>query len=110
LVQAIPPITTSLIKRFTTVCNQNVCFLQHHTLSIERKGKRCLATCSSYSPTSLAEPTISKSHEKHQTTFINSTVLAFYKASTHHTAPGLINLQQTTQRKTPISTTPKTLK
>jgi hypothetical protein len=46
------------------------------------------ATCSSYSPASLAELTISKSHEKLQTTFINSTVLAFYKASTHHTAPG----------------------
>jgi hypothetical protein len=50
---------------------------------------------------SLAEPTISKSHEKLQTTFINSTILAFYKASTHHTALGLINLQQTNKEKLP---------
>jgi hypothetical protein len=79
----------------------------HHT---KKKKKKAISTThSSYSPLSLAKPTISKSHEELQTTFINFVVVVFRKASAHHTTLGLINLQQTTQRKTPISTTLETL-
>jgi hypothetical protein len=48
---------------------------------------------------SFVELAISKSHEKLQTTFINFVVLAFHKTNAHCTTLGLINLQQTTQRK-----------
>jgi hypothetical protein len=82
---------------------------QHKEEEGKKKGVWLSTTCSSYSLTSLAKPAISKSHEKLQTSFINSTVLVFRKTSAHHIV-GLINLQHTTQRKkTPISTTLETV-
>ncbi len=95
MVQGIPPI------------HHLIDLTLHHSKK-RRKGVQLSATGLSYSLASLAKPTISKSHEELHTTFINSAALTFCKASAHHTTLGLINLQQITQRKTPISTTPET--